>query len=139
MKITQVSTEQFAGIKNKSIDFENIDMSALLASFNISLDDLTAISEMFENPDFDLAAMLENCDYSCLDAVVLDLSEVVGSVDIDFDSLDINLKGYDLSEIRLSDVIDILRNSEFVMTAANALLKVGYIIVFFLKFLPFFV
>jgi hypothetical protein len=64
---------------------------------------------------------------------------VVGSVDIDFDSLDINLKGYDLSEIRLSDVIDILRNSEFVMTAANALLKVGYIIVFFLKFLPFFV
>ncbi|WP_296881535.1 SAP domain-containing protein [uncultured Methanobrevibacter sp.] len=111
----------------KSIDFENIDMSALLASFNISLDDLTAISEMFENPDFDLAAMLENCDYSCLDAVVLDLSEVVGSVDIDFDSLDINLKGYDLSEIRLSDVIDILRNSEFVMTAANALLKVGYI------------
>ena len=111
----------------KSIDFENIDMSALLASFNISLDDLTAISEMFENPDFDLAAMLENCDYSCLDAVVLDLSEVIGSVDIDFDSLDINLKGYDLSEIRLSDVIDILRNSEFVMTAANALLKVGYI------------
>lgn len=111
----------------KSIDFENIDMSALLASFNISLDDFTAISEMFENPDFDLAAMLENCDYSCLDAVVLDLSEVIASVDIDFDSLDINLKGYDLSEIRLSDVIDILRNSEFVMTAANALLKVGNI------------
>ena len=108
----------------KGIDFENIDMDALLSSFNLSMDDLAAFSEMFENPDFDLAAMLENLDYSCLDAVVLDLSGVMDSVDIDFDSLDINLKGYDLSEIRLSDVIDILRNSEFVMTVANALLKV---------------
>ena len=108
----------------KGIDFENIDMDVLLSSFNLSMDDLAAFSEMFENPDFDLAAMFENIDYSCLDAVVLDLSGVLDSVDIDFDSLDINLKGYDLSEIRLSDVIDILRNSEFVMTVANALLKV---------------
>ena len=111
----------------KSIDFENIDMDALLASFNISLDDLSAISEMFENPDFDLAAMLENIDYSCLDAVVLDLSGVIGSVDIDLDSLDIKVSGYDLSAIKLSECIDILRNSEFIMTAANALLKVGNI------------
>ena len=100
----------------KSFDVDNFDMSGLLASLNLSDKDISAILEMFNNPEFDFASIFENCDYSCLDGVVLDLSGLIDSLGIDVNDLGVDLSEYDLSAITLSDLIAIFNNPDFDMS-----------------------
>ena len=78
---------------------------------------------MFTNSDVDLASIFENCDYSCLDAIKLDLTKLIDSLGIDLSDFGIDMSDYDLSNISLSEVIDALTNSEFIMTAIGAISK----------------
>ena len=95
-----------------SFDLDNFDVSTLLASLNLSVEDITGILDMFNNSDLDLGAVFENCDYSCLDAIVLDLTGLIGSLGIDLADLGIDLSGYDLSSIKLSELIGFLKHSD---------------------------
>ena len=106
-----------------SFDSENFDLSALLASLNLPVEDISSIIDIFTNPELDLGKIFENCDYSCLDAIKLDLSGIVDSNDLDLSSLGIDLSEYDLSSISLSEVIDIINNSEFIKSASSTMIK----------------
>ncbi|AMD17205.1 hypothetical protein TL18_03710 [Methanobrevibacter sp. YE315] len=106
-----------------SFDSDNFDLSALLASLNLSDLDISGITDMFGNMDVDFADIFENCDYSCLNAIVLDLSGLVDSLGIDLAEFGIDVSDYDLSAIGLSDVIDILTNSDFINTAIAVISK----------------
>jgi hypothetical protein len=106
-----------------SFDADNFDLSGLLASLNLSDLDISAVLDMFNNSDVDLGSVFENCDYSCLGAIELDLSGLIDSLGIDLASFGIDVSDYDLSAISLSDVIDILSNIDFDMTTVAAALK----------------
>ena len=107
-----------------SFDSDNFDLSALLASLNLSDLDISAISDMFTNmDDVDFAGIFENCDYSCLGAIVLDLSGLLDSLGIDLAEFGIDVSDYDLSAISLSDVIDIITKSDFINTAMAVISK----------------
>ncbi|MBO7159382.1 MAG: hypothetical protein J6V46_03780, partial [Methanobrevibacter sp.] len=106
-----------------SFDADNFDMSSLFSSIDFSGLDISGLKDMFNNFDLDLASVFENCDYSCLDAIVLDLSGLIGSIDIDLSALGIDVSGYDLSAISLSDIIDILFKSDFIKSAVSAILN----------------
>ena len=107
----------------KSFDAESFDISTLLSSLNLADSDLSAILEMFMNSDVDFASVFENVDYSCLGAIELNLSGLLDSLGIDLAALGIDLSGYDLSAISLSDLIGILSNLEIDMSALAALFK----------------
>jgi hypothetical protein len=106
-----------------SFDTDNFDISSLLASFNLSDSDLGAILEMFANSDIDFAAIFENCDYSCLGAIELNLTVLLDSIGIDPADFGIDLSDYDLSSISLSDLIGILGSLEIDMSTLAALFK----------------
>jgi len=106
-----------------SFNWDNFDISQLLAGLNISTEDISGILGIFNNSDLDLDSIFENCDYSCLNAIVLDLSGMVDSADVDLSELGIDVSGYDLSKISLSDVIDILNKSDFIKSLISAMLK----------------
>ena len=106
-----------------SFDEENFDMSALLASLDLSGLDLSGIMDMFNNSDLDLGSVFENCDYSCLDAVVLNLTGLIDSLGIDLSALDVDLSDYDLSAIKLSDLIGILNNSDIDLSDIQSMLS----------------
>ena len=106
-----------------SFDADNFDMSSLFSSIDFSGLDISGLKDMFNNFDLDLASVFENCDYSCLDAIVLDLSGLISSIDIDLSALGIDASGYDLSAISLSDIIDILFKSDFIKSAVSAILN----------------
>ena len=105
-----------------SFDVDNFDMSGLFSNFDFSDLDISGLKEMFSNFDLDLASVFENCDYSCLSAIVLDLSGFGDSLDIDLADFGIDLSGYDLSAISLSDIIDVLMGSDFIKSAIKAIL-----------------
>ena len=100
----------------KSFDVDNFDMSSLLASLNLSGEDISTILEILTDPDFDFAGMFENCDYSCLDAIVLDLTGLIDSLGIDVNDLGVDLSGYDLSAITMSDIIAIFSDPDLDMS-----------------------
>ena len=106
-----------------SFDADNFDMSGLFDSIDFSGLDFSAFKDMFNNLDLDFASIFENCDYSCLDAIMLDLSGLIDSIDIDLSALGIDVSGYDLSAISLSDIIDILTKSDFIKSAVSAILN----------------
>ena len=106
-----------------SFDSENFDLTSLLASLNLPVEDISSIIDIFTNPELDLGKIFENCDYSCLDAIKLDLSGLIDSNDPDLSSLGIDLSEYDLSSISLSEVIDIINNSEFIKSASSTMIK----------------
>ncbi|MBO7718675.1 MAG: hypothetical protein J6S29_00830, partial [Methanosphaera sp.] len=108
-----------------SFDAENFDMTALLASLNISSDDITDILDILNNSDLDLAGIFENCDYSCLDAIELDLTGLIDSLGIDLSALDMDLPEMDLSSIKISDLVGILNNFELDMNSISAMLKLA--------------
>jgi hypothetical protein len=95
-----------------SFDAENFDMSTLLGSLDLSCVDISGIMDVFENSDLDLSGVFENCDISCLDAIVLDLTGLIDSLGIDLADLGMDLSGYDLSSIKLSELIGIFNNSD---------------------------
>ena len=106
-----------------SFDADNFDMSGLFDSIDFSGLDFSAFKDMFNNLDLDFASIFENCDYSCLDAIMLDLSGLIDSIDIDLSALGIDVSGYDLSAISLSDIIDIFTKSDFIKSAVSAILN----------------
>ena len=106
-----------------SFDAENFDMTNLLESINLSGSDIAGIIDMFTNSDIDLDSIFKNCDYSCLDTIKLDLTGLIDSIGIDLSDLGIDIGDCDLSEISLSELIDALTNSEFIMTAVTATSK----------------
>ena len=106
-----------------SFDAENFDMSSLLESLNLGDLDIGGIIDMFSNSDIDWDSIFENCDYSCLDAIKLDLTKLLDSAGIDLSDFGIDVSDYDLSEISLSELIDAITKSEFIMTAITAISK----------------
>ncbi len=117
-----ISEIDFSGLI-ASFDTANFDLSSLLGSLDFSGLDISGIKDLFNNLDLDFESIFENFDYSCLGAIVLDLSELIDSTDIDLSSLGIDISKYDLSAISLSDIIDILFNSDFIKSALSALLN----------------
>ena len=99
-----------------SFDLENFDLSTLWASLNLDDFDVTAFADMFANSDVDLAGIFENCDYSSLDGMTLDLTRVLESSGIDLADLGVDLSDYDLSEIALPDLIDIVSDLDIDMS-----------------------
>ena len=102
-----------------SFDEENFDISALLGSLDLSGLDISGILDMLKN----IGSVFENCDYSCLDAIVLNLSGIIESLGIDLAELDIDLSDYDLSAISLSELIGIIFNFGLDMNTIIAVLK----------------
>jgi hypothetical protein len=98
-------------------------MTGLLESLNLSELDISALIEMFTDPDMDFAGAFENFDYSSLGAIKLDLTGLLDSAGIDLTEFGIDLSGYDLSAISLEELIDALSSSEFIMTADAAISK----------------
>ncbi len=99
-----------------SFDAENFDISSLLASLNLSDSDIDAITDMFTKSDIDLAAIFENCDYSSLDGMVLDLTGLIDSLEIDVSELGIDLSDYDLSSIKPAELAEIFSNPDLDMS-----------------------
>ena len=106
-----------------SFDEDNFDISSLLASLNLSGLDIPAMAELFNDMDVDWAAIFENIDDSCLDNIVLNLTDLLDSADIDLADFGIDVSDYDLSAIKLSDFVDAFCDSEFIQTAASAMTK----------------
>ena len=106
-----------------SFDADNFDMSGLFSGFDLSGLDISGLKELFNNFDLDLGRVFENFDYSCLNAIEIDLTALIGSLDIDLAGLDIDVSSYDLSQISLSDIIDLLMNSDFIKSAVTAMLN----------------
>ena len=104
-------------------DLDNFDISTLLASLNLSIEDISGLLEILNNSDLDLNGMFENIDLSCLAAIELNLTGVLDSIGIDLSALDIDLSGYDLSAIKVTDLMGILNNFDFDMNTISALLK----------------
>ena len=106
-----------------SFDADNFDLSSLLENINLGDLNVSAMVDMFNNLDVDFANIFENCDYSCLDAIVLDLTRLLDSADINLADFGIDVSDYDLSAIKLSDLIDAVIKSEFINTAIAAMSK----------------
>ena len=106
-----------------SFDEDNFDLSSLFSSLDLSELDLSGLKDMFSNLELDLAKIFEDCDYSCLDAIELDLTGLIEGIDIDLSALGIDVSGYDLSAISLSDIIDILTKSELIKSAVSAIMN----------------
>ena len=104
-----------------SFDADNFDLSGLFSNLDLSGFDISGILDKFNNLGIDFAGIFENFDYSCLDAIKFDLSELICSSDIDLAGLDIDVSAYDLSRISLSDIIDVLMNSEFIKSLITAM------------------
>ena len=106
-----------------SFDVDNFDISSLLGSLDLSEIDISAIADMFSNSGIDFAGVFENCDYSCLGAIELDLSGLVDSLGVDLADLGIDLSGFDLSAIKVSDLVGILNSFDLDMSTITAVLK----------------
>ena len=103
-----------------NFDAENFDMSSLLGSLNLSDSDIDAITGMFTESDIDFEAIFKNCDYSTLDGMVLDLTGVIDSLEIDVSELGVDLKDYDLSSITIAELAGILSNPDLDMAAITS-------------------
>ena len=104
-------------------DTDNFDISGLLASLDLSDVDISAIADMFANSGVDLTSVFKKIDYSCLGAIVLDLSGLIDSLGIDLADFGIDLPDVDLSAIKLSDLIDILRHIDIDMSTIVTMFK----------------
>ena len=107
----------------KSFDVENFDLSTLLDSIDLGDLDISAIVEMFTNSDVDLAGIFENCDYSGLSAINLDLTGVFESLGVDLTDFGLDIEGIDWSAISLPDLIGIISNLDIDMSTITAVLK----------------
>ena len=111
-----------AGLIN-SFDFEDIDWSALLGGLNLSIEEFSTIADLFNNLNLDFEAIFENFDYSCLDAIVLNLAGLIDSTGIDLAGLGFDVSDYDLSAISMSDLMGIINNSDLNMAIIPSMLK----------------
>ena len=103
-----------------SFDEENFDMSGLMKSLNLTDSDIDAMIDMFTKSDIDFEAIFENCDYTSIDGMVLDLTGVIDSLGIDMAELGVDLSEYDLSAIKPSELAEIFSNPDLDMTALTS-------------------
>ncbi len=113
-----------------SFDAENFDMNSLLNSLNLSGVDFSAMADKFSNLNIDFEGIFENFDYSCLDSIVIDLTKLIDSLGINLSELcgllsdlGVDLSGYDLSAITVSDLIDVFKNSDFDMSIFDSMIN----------------
>ncbi len=93
-----------------SLDFNGVDLSSTgLSNLNIS--------------GIDLGSLFANFDYSSLDSSVFNLTGLFDSFGINVSDFGIDMSGYDLSAINMSDITDILSNSDFNMSAITSKLN----------------
>ena len=95
-----------------SIDFNAIDLSSTgLSGMNIS--------------GFDLGSLFKNMNYSSLGSSVLNLTGLFDSFGINMSDFGIDMSGYDLSAINISDISSIMSNSDFNMSAITSKLNLS--------------
>ena len=87
-----------------------------MASLNLDGLDVSALVDMFANSDVDLEGIFENCDYSSLDGMVLDLTGLLESSGTDLADYGVDVSDYDLSAIALPDLIGIISNLDIDMS-----------------------
>ena len=93
-----------------SLDFNGVDLfSTGLSNLNLS--------------GIDLGSLFANFDYSSLDSSVFNLTGLFDSFGINVSDFGIDMSGYDLSAINMSDITDILSNSDFNMSAITSKLN----------------
>ena len=103
-------TDNMPGQYKSSLDFNGVDLSSTgLSNLNIS--------------GIDLGSMFANLDYSSLDSSVFNLTGLFNSLGINVSDFGIDMSGYDLSAINMSDIMDILDNSDFNMSAITSKLN----------------
>jgi len=124
-------------LKNSTTDMESpINLTGHISPIDIYQMDLASIASLLSSgfdlntymrnmPDYDsyldvdaddssgfnLESIFKNFDNSSLDGIVLNLSGIIDSAGIDLSDLGIDVSGYDLSAIKLSDIICILNKS----------------------------
>ena len=95
-----------------SLDFNGVDLSSTgLSDLNLS--------------GFDLGSLLGNMDYSSVDTSVFNLTGLFNSFGINASEFGIDMSGYDLSAINMSDITDILNNPDFNMSAITSKLNLS--------------
>ena len=97
-------TDNMPGQYTSSLDFNAID----LASIGLSDIDVSSI---------DMAEILKSGDYSSLSSSVLNLTQLFDAFDINASELGVDLSGYNLSSINISDIGSILSDPNFNMSA----------------------
>ena len=105
-------TSNMPGQYEDSLEVNAVDISS------------TEVSDS-DDSGFDLGTVFENCDYSSLNAIKLDLTGIIDSANIDLSDFGIDVSGHDLSDISIPELIDVLTNSEFIMTAITAISKLS--------------
>ena len=104
--ITTYTTGQY----QSSLDFNGVDLSSTgLSDLNIS--------------GIDLGSMFANLDYSSLNSSVFNLTGLFDSFGINVSDFGIDMSGYDLSAISMSNITDILNNPDFNMSAITSKLN----------------
>ena len=103
-------TDSMPGQYQSSLDFNAVDLSSTgLSDLNIS--------------GIDIGSVLGNLDYSSLDSSVFNLTGLFDSFGINVSDFGIDMSGYDLSAINMSDITDILSNPDFNMSAITSKLN----------------
>ena len=95
-----------------SLDFNAIDLSSTgLADMNLS--------------GFDIMSIVKNLDFSSLENSVFNLTGLFKSLGINASDLGIDISGYDLSAINMSDITNIINNPDFNMSAITSKLNLS--------------
>ena len=103
-------TDNMPGQYQSSLDFNAVDLSSTgLSDLNIS--------------GIDLGSMFANLDYSSLDSSVFNLTGLFDAFGINVSDFGIDMSGYDLSAINMSDITEILDNPDFNMSAITSKLN----------------
>ncbi|AMD17141.1 hypothetical protein TL18_03360 [Methanobrevibacter sp. YE315] len=105
-------TDNTPGKYQSSLDFNAIDLSSTgLSGLNIS--------------GLDLGSLFTNMNYSSLSSSVLNLTGLFDSLGINISDFGIDMSGYDLSAINISDISSILSDSNFNMSAITSKLNLS--------------
>lgn len=95
-----------------SIDFSGVDLSSIgLSDLNIS--------------DFDLGKLFTDFNFTAMGSSILNLTGVFEAFGINVSDFGIDMSGYNLSAIKMSDITDILGNSDFNMSAITSKLNLS--------------
>lgn len=121
LDIYRMDLSSIGSLMNSGFDIDSYTRSLPNNESTIKVNSEDAI-----NPDdsgFDLSSIFENFDYSSLNSIVLNLSGLIDAIGIDLGELGIDLSDYDLSAISISDIIDVINNSEFIKSASSTMIK----------------
>ena len=103
-------TDGMPGQYQSSLDFNGVDLSSTgLSDMNVS--------------GFDLGSLFTNLDFSSLDSSVFNLTGLFDSFGINVSDFGIDMSGYNLSAISMSNITDIMSNPDFNMSAITSKLN----------------